>query len=340
MNGTIRRHVVTTIIGFSCFAVTPRVAHGQSAAASAEALFAEGRRLMGEGKIAAACTKFEGSNQLDPSSGTLLNLASCYEKVGRTASAWAAFQEAASLAKSANRAEHLQIAQKRAAALAPLLAKVTVTVAEPVPGLEIRRDGVLVTPAEYGLAVPIDPGPHTYVAKAPHYKTWTGPLNVDAAVDASVESPQPAILTLEVPRLTTLPDEPADSTLAQKDANAPRSQQPSREFWTGRRIGGAVAAGVGGVGIVAGTIFALIANSTYHDSLASCPNDKNLCTSLGVDQRDDARTLGNVATVGFAVGAAALATAAVLFLLPSGDGHRAAVAVHPSMGGLTLRGGW
>src|SRR5690348_1000013 len=81
-------------------------AHAQAASqkATAEALFEEGRKLMAEGKVAEACPKFADSEQLDASSSTLLNLASCYEKLGRTASAWATYREAASLANANGRA--------------------------------------------------------------------------------------------------------------------------------------------------------------------------------------------------------------------------------------------
>jgi hypothetical protein len=337
MNGSMCCRMASLMIGLTCLVASPRLAKAQSAAASAEALFAEGRRLMSEGQVGAACTKFAASNKLDPSSGTLLNLASCYEKVGRIASAWAAFQEAASLAQSANRVEHVRIAQKRAATLEPLLPRVTVRVAQAVEGLEIRRDDVLVTQAEYGLPVPVDPGPHTYVAKAPHHQTWTGQLNIDPPVDASVESPAPINVTMEIPLLTRLPETAeAPPPPSQKDA----STAPP-EFWTGRRIGAVVSAGIGVIGIGIGTAFGLAANSTYNDSLANCPRDKNLCTSAGVSQRDDARTQGNIATVGFVIGGLGLATAGVLLLLPTAsDARRAGVELRPTLGGMTLRGRW
>ena len=56
---------------------------------AAEALFEEGRRLVAAGSFVDACPKFADSQRLDPSPGTLLNLASCYEKLGRSATAWA-----------------------------------------------------------------------------------------------------------------------------------------------------------------------------------------------------------------------------------------------------------
>ena len=63
--------------------------------AASVALFNEGRRLVGLGKLAEACPKFEASFSLVPGIGTQLNLADCYQQLGRTASAWATFRDAA-----------------------------------------------------------------------------------------------------------------------------------------------------------------------------------------------------------------------------------------------------
>src|SRR4051812_46143375 len=79
--------------------------------ATAEALFADGRKLMAAGNYAAACPKLAASQRLDPGVGTMLNLADCYERVGQTASAWAEFREAISAARAAGSKEREQLAR-------------------------------------------------------------------------------------------------------------------------------------------------------------------------------------------------------------------------------------
>ena len=86
------------LVALSAVIFTPRVAAAQGDKATAEALFAEGRRLMSSGDYKTACPKFAASQKLDPGLGTSLNLADCYEKLGKTASAWAEFRDAAAAA--------------------------------------------------------------------------------------------------------------------------------------------------------------------------------------------------------------------------------------------------
>src|SRR6185369_12155545 len=69
--------------------------YAQSDSAIAQSLFDEGRKLMNEKKFAEACPRLERSYKLDPAAGTLLNVAVCHEGLGRTATAWNEFREAA-----------------------------------------------------------------------------------------------------------------------------------------------------------------------------------------------------------------------------------------------------
>src|SRR5437764_5986851 len=81
--------------------------------ATAEALFEDGKRLASAGEYAAACPKFAASQKLDPAVGTALNLADCYEKLGRTACAWAEFRSAEAGARSIGSKDREELAGRR-----------------------------------------------------------------------------------------------------------------------------------------------------------------------------------------------------------------------------------
>src|SRR5687768_11340119 len=122
-------------------------AHGEPGAtekATAEALFQQGTELMNEKQYAAACEKFGGSQQLDPALGTQLRLADCNDKVGKSASAWAMFKEAASIARSRNEPDRQRIADERAAELEKRLSKLEIKIdTKNLPvGFEVKLNNV------------------------------------------------------------------------------------------------------------------------------------------------------------------------------------------------------
>src|SRR5689334_21242307 len=98
--------------------------------ASAEALFDAAIQAMKDGHYTDACPKLENSQRIDPGVGTLLYLGECYERIGRTASAWATFREAASQAEASGQARRAKAAHDRIAKLEPDLSYLTIEVAE------------------------------------------------------------------------------------------------------------------------------------------------------------------------------------------------------------------
>ena len=310
---------------------------------AAEALFDEGRNLVAAGKVAEACPKFADSQRLDPSPSTLLNLASCWEKLGHTATAWVTYKEAASAANAANRADYVATAQRHADALAPKLARVTIQVAQPIEGLELRRDGMVVSSVEWGQAIPVDPGTHTIQARAPGHAEWT-------VAAATLEG---SLVTVTVPQLEALPAQapPPPATAAAPTPPAPVPATPAPEQPASARgdsplrTTGLVVGSAGIAGLVVSGTFAALAKVRYSDSLKNCEQgNPNLCNSTGVSQRGDARTYGDVATVALCFGAPALVAGAVLWL----TGGRAVspttarVAVAPLVGGgaAMVEGAW
>ncbi len=330
----MRRFVARAALGLSCaalpFSVSPRLARSDASLAdkaAAQTLFDEGRKLMAKGMFADACPKLAESQKLDPGGGTQFNLSDCYEKMGQTASAWAGFLEAASTAKTMGQSDREKVARERAAALAPRLSKITITSASAsMAGLEIKRDGTPVGRALWGTAIPVDPGPHVIEATAPGKKPWQ--------TTAKVEGDK-ANVVVSIPPLEDAPAEaaPIQGTVAADVAPA----------GNGRRTLGLVLGGAGIVGLGVGTAFALSAKAKKNDSLVNCPAGPNLCNQTGVDQRNEALSAGNVATVAAGAGVVLLAAGAILFFTaPSGEKPRALVV--PSVGsgtaGLSLVGSY
>jgi serine/threonine-protein kinase len=313
---------------------------------TAEALFETGRQLVAARKYAEACPKFADSQRLDPSTATLLNLANCWENIGRTATAWATYREAQSAAHVAGRQDYLAAAERHANALAPRLARITIHVPEAADGIQVQRDGVVVERAEWGLAIPVDTGAHAIAATAPGRKAWAS--TVDIAQDGTA-------LTVTVPALELLPFEPSplastatpSAASAQIPALVPGTAEPAenRSSGSSQRVIAWVVGGVGVVGLGISAGVAVVAKNKYNDSLSSClSTDHDLCNAQGLQQRGDARTAGDVATVALGLGAAALAAGGVLwFTAPrrgnDSSGHTA-IAIAPTIGGAVLRGTW
>jgi hypothetical protein len=298
--------------------------------AAAEALFNEGRTLAASGKYADACPKFEASEQLDPGLGTLLNLAECYEKLGKTASAWAEYKEAIPLARAAGSKVRQDLATERAQALESRLSMLTIRAmggTEDANGLEIRRDGVPVQPAELGSPIPVDPGPHTIEAVAPGKQKWSSTVQLTDA----------AKLNVDVPALTPLAAGAAPPTDSTKPVESPPLDQGAHSnSGSTQRTAAIVVGAVGVVGVGIGAVFGLGASSKWSDAKSKCTAYPYGCSQDALDARDSAKSKASVATVAFIVGGAAIAGAAVLWFTAGPSQEKVAVGVGP--GAAFVRG--
>jgi hypothetical protein len=297
--------------------------------AAAEALFNDGRKLVSSGDFAQACAKFEASQTLDPGVGTSLNLADCYEKAGRTASAWAQFRDTMSAARKAGSLERERIARKRAEQLEPKLSYLTILPAQ-AQTVAVTRDGVALDAAVLGTAIPIDPGTHVVAASAAGKRSWSTEVSVGAAADRLSVSvpvladepapapPPPAVIAQEV--AASQPAAPA-AVSGSDDAQSTRAT---------RRILAIAAAGVGVAGLAAGSVFGLMAASSWQDAKADC-HPYPYCGDNGVRLAKDAASNGTVSTIAFVIGGVGVAASAVLwFTAPkSTEEHPTAFYVGP-----------
>lgn len=305
---------------------------GASNRAAAEALFNEARSLVSKGQYADACPKFEASQKLDPGLGTLLNLAECYEKLGKTASAWAEYKEAIPLARASGSKVRLDLATSRAQVLEARLPMLTIRAAggaEEPTGLEIRRDGVPVQPAELGSPIPVDPGPHVIEASAPGKEAWS----------STVQAADSGKLEVQVPALNAAAGAPALPAAGpvQPVQSPPLDQPASTSSGTSQRTAAVVVGAVGVVGLGLGTVFGLSASSKWSDAKSKCTDYPYGCSPESLDDRSSAKSKASVATVAFIVGGAAIAGAAVLWLT-AGSSHKESVAIGVGPGAAYMRG--
>lgn len=295
-------------------ALMPRLALAQNAQnkAAAESLFEQARRLLKEGQNAEACPKLEESQRLDPGVGTLLHLGECYERLGRTASAWATFHEASALAQTSQQSERVKLAQQRAESLETRLIwlRIEVPPEARVPGLEVRQNGQLIPPQRWGVEVPVDPGVYEITASAPGYQEFHMRLPLQEPGHQPFTlgglSPLPPPLASSAP--APLPPLAPSHPPASPPPPAPREAPPATRRYAAVSLGvlGLAFAGVG-------TYFGVHALSRNKDASPYC-DAQNRCDEPGLRARHDAVQSGNLSTLFFGVGLLSAGTGLTLWL--------------------------
>jgi hypothetical protein len=286
----------------------------------AERLFREGKRLMGEKKIAEACKAFEGSYRKDPAVTTLMNLADCREKNLQFATAWGYFLDVVRIARDRSEAAAFgPIASGRAQKLEAKLSYLIVNVPADadVEGLQLTRNGAVIDPAEWNTDIPVDGGEYVVEGKAPGYEAWSTKVVVGPANDKK---------SVNVPRFRARPasgagdvTEPGPATPTPPDggAPAPETPEPGRPGGGGRTRALALMGG-GGALVLGGLAVGYLAQQKWWDAENVCGAD-HVCASA--DERaeadalvEDARLRGNISTILVGAGVVAGGVGTFLFL--------------------------
>jgi hypothetical protein len=341
---------VKRALGFLAAASSMMVMNGvcradsQDDKAAAQAAFDMGRKLVLAGNFNDACPKFEESEKLDPGLGTMLFLADCYEKTGKTASAWGQFREAEAVALKQSDARE-KVAHDRAQALEPRLSKIVVQV-DPdkrIDGLHVTRDRVDIGKGLWNVPFPIDPGDHDIGATAPGRRAWAEHVQI---------TPNGSTVTVVVPALLDDPDSVAAANppiLPAKSNPGDQGPPPEKPTSNGdtQRILGVAAAGVGVVSAVAGIFFGLHASARLDESNSDgrC-RAGNFCTPIGIDDRSDAGSAAAWSDVTFIAGGVLIAGGAALFFTAphgqnsSGPSARLTPSLGPKNAGLSVEASW
>ena len=324
-------------------ACAPRTACAQpsaGAASRADLLFREGQALIDAGKPAEACPELEESQRLDPKLGRLLNVAYCHELVGRTASAWAEYNEAAALAAQKLEQDRVDFARHHAAALADRLSLAQLDFSQGAGDVtEVAVDGAPLARDHWGLPFPLDPGRHVLSFGASG-KTTHG-QEVAIAPGRGIRHIVVQPLEPEVPAGSPR-TAPAEAPAPAPASPPPRSTKGEVSREGSRPMLAWIAGGVGVAGAVTGAVFLAVALSQKSQANPDCPGQK--CNPQGAAKIDDARTSAWIATAGFGAGAAGAALAVWLLLTSTSSTASALAHLAPIAGGgatgLSVEAAW
>jgi hypothetical protein len=217
----LRRFVFAIVL--LCLAA-PAAVHAQASerSATAEDLFRQALQLSKKGQFADACPRFAESHRLDPAFGALMNLGACYEKLGRTASAWQAYVDAADLARDKGQRARAESARKKASRLAARLVRLELRLGTGVDarGLAITRDGRPFDLMLLGHAVPVDPGTYAIVAARSGVEPWKTSVS-------ATEPGNTVVVELAGPIARPAAETPPTRPLASTSSSRPAAPQPS-----------------------------------------------------------------------------------------------------------------
>ena len=305
---------------------SPAVARAADPAA-ARAQLEAGYALKEQGQYADAIPHLLESMRLDPQLKTLTNLADCEEHTGQLVDAqqhWVMARDRAGLEQNTKIKASVET---RLVALEARMPKLVIRLAADAPAsTEVARDGTVLGVISLGTPLPLNPGAHTVVVRAPGRAEST--FTVTLAEHEQKE--------LEV--------RPGATSSTAQSPQADKTVEPA-SMWSTQRIAAVATGGVALVGVGMGTGFGLATGSKWSTAQQECGKGCGP-TSQAQSDRNTALTDATISDVSFVVAGAALAGAVVLWVTAPRqheharplDALRLVPAVGRGAGGLLLSG--
>ena len=290
----------------------PARADSTDTKALAEQLFNQGRDLSKAGDWVGACPKFEASARIEPVLGTRLNLATCYERVGKLASAWALYRELIELFVKAGDTKRRDYAAKQAAALEPRLPRLKLIAPQSLPsGFAVTRSGVPIDPMALGTELYVDPGSYEIVVSAPGFELVTETVTAVEGKSTSITIRNLAPAKAKQPTPPPRPENSSTPTRTAESSDVVPPAPPRTRAYVGI---GAIAGGA--VFAATGLVFGFKARSTWDDARTVCP--ELTCNTAEFDRgrsfEQAARHDATVSTVLIGTGAAVATVGVVLWV--------------------------
>lgn len=272
--------------------------------AAAEDALRQGRELAKAGNYIDACEQFHRSQHLDPQLGTLFDIAQCSDKIGKLATAAAAYREL--VARDMN-PERKAASQKALQELSGRIPKIVAKVDRPPPGIVITLDSKSGSRTiEPNKPVEADFGAYHLVARAKGYTEMISQFRIGE---------EGSTKTVEV----TLLQGASNSDIIKVPEHSEAVPSPSKR----KPIGIGLTAG-GGAALATGLVFGILARSTYGDAKDICGG--TMCMSQddllrANDKTDQARGQAVISTVFVASGALIAGVGVALWLTAPSDVH-------------------
>jgi hypothetical protein len=331
----------------------PALAQGDADRAGARAAASEGLKAFEAGRWAEALDLFTRAESLVHAPPHLLYMARAQQQLHHLVEAHEIYMRIKNENITPDRPAAFQSAQANAIAelsvLEPTIPSVKVVVnGAPPNGVSVLVDGAAMSTALIGIPHPIDPGPHTFLATATGLRSAPSSVNFQKAQTITVTldlkpsddarplvaatptappvlgpaTPPPA--AVEAPRAPPpVALAPATSPTTPESHIGEPSAEPARDAGASHgtsplRIASIPAFGLAAVGVGIGVAFLVVSQSKESDANALCTLPGGVCPYSSQSQVNSldssAKGARTLSIVGFAVGGAALATGAILFV--------------------------
>ncbi len=269
--------ILLTLLGV-CFPVTELHADESEPPEWTQAakLLDEGRALMARpATLDRGCGVLEQSYALRQRGDTLLNLAECHRRQGKTATAWREFDEAIRVATAVEFSEAIKAAQVHRDGLAKLLSELVIETpvgADRPEGLVVVLDGKPLPEQQWGETLYVDPGVHNVEATAPNHRPFSGSAEVKNAGGRS----------LIVVKLEFIPPPPPAPKPPPPKPPPPVMVEPEVPIW-------ALVVGGAGLALMGASVPFLLDSQAAGDLLdANCGGDRRpACGTFPFDEPYD-----------------------------------------------------
>ncbi|HEY3494972.1 MAG TPA: hypothetical protein VGK73_09815 [Polyangiaceae bacterium] len=315
-NRSLRTCARATLVALALSA--PRLASAQDSqaenVAAARSLGRQGVQLAEAGQCKEAIEKLSRAESLFHAPTILGRLGECQVNVGQIVLGTENLNRVVREQLAPNAPAAFRDAQERAkgvlAAALPRIGRLTVEVEPKDAQATVTVSGTPVPQALIGVERPTDPGTHEVVASAPGY------LPAKASVELAEGGIQTVALKLERdPNAAVTPPPPPPPPPGPHDTRPPPKGEHAS---SGNKTLAYVLLGVGGAGIVTGSITGVLALGKKSD--LDCPNKE--CSGAAADDLDTANTMATISTIGFGVGLASAAVGTVLLIVGSGGSEK------------------